>query len=107
MGIARQLLLKGSESRLLAQRLTRRPFVRRAVTRFMPGETADAALAAALSEGALGSGISGAGPSLFALCRSERGARAAAAAMGDAFTDLGLTSSARISPADCPGTRLI
>jgi len=71
----------------------------------IPG--AEAAMAAALDVGALGSGISGAGPSLFALCRSERAARAAMAEMADAFADAGLPAIGRISPADCPGVRLI
>jgi proline dehydrogenase len=51
MGLARELLLKGSESRWLADQLSRRRFVRRATTRFMPGESMDDALQAA---GALG-----------------------------------------------------
>jgi len=71
----------------------------------IPG--ARAAMAAALDAGALGSGISGAGPSLFALCRSNRGARAAMDAMAEAFADAGLPAVGRISPADCPGVRLI
>jgi proline dehydrogenase len=47
MGLARALLLKGSESRWLAVQMSRRRFVRRATTRFMPGESMDDALAAA------------------------------------------------------------
>jgi proline dehydrogenase len=47
MGLARELLLKGSESRWLADQLSRRGFVRRATTRFMPGERMADALAAA------------------------------------------------------------
>lgn len=47
MGLARALLLKGSESRWLADQLSRRGFVRRATTRFMPGESMDDALTAA------------------------------------------------------------
>lgn len=47
MGIARQLLLKGSESRWLSDRLSRRAFVQRAVTRFMPGEELESAVDAA------------------------------------------------------------
>jgi proline dehydrogenase len=43
----RSLLLRGSESRWLAERVAKRPFARRAVRRFMPGETVEAALAAA------------------------------------------------------------
>ncbi len=51
MGLARALLLKGSESRWLADQLSRRRFVRRATTRFMPGESMDDALEAAGSLG--------------------------------------------------------
>ncbi|MCL7972273.1 MAG: proline dehydrogenase family protein [marine benthic group bacterium] len=47
MGLARALLLKGSESRWLAEQLSRRRFVRRATTRFIPGELMEDALAAA------------------------------------------------------------
>jgi proline dehydrogenase len=54
MGLARALLLKGSESRWLADQMSRRRFVRRATTRFMPGETADDALNAAGSLGERG-----------------------------------------------------
>jgi len=54
MGLARALLLKGSESRWLADELSRRHFVRRATTRFMPGESMDDALAAADSLGEVG-----------------------------------------------------
>ena len=54
MGLARALLLKGSESRWLADQLSRRRFVRRATTRFMPGESMDDALEAARSLGGRG-----------------------------------------------------
>jgi len=66
-----------------------------------------AAVDAALSVGALGASISGAGPSLFALCRSVRSARSAAQAMTTAFRDAGLQSTTRISPASCPGARRV
>lgn len=62
-------------------------------------------IGAALAAGALGSSISGSGPSMFALCRSERGAAEAAEAMRAAFKRAGLDSSAALSPADCPGVR--
>jgi homoserine kinase len=62
---------------------------------------------AALDAGALGSSISGAGPSIFALCRSERSAGEVAAAMIGAFAAHGLRSSAIVSPADCPGARRV
>ena len=54
MGLARALLLKGSESRWLADQMSRRRFVRRATTRFMPGESMDDALEAARSLGGRG-----------------------------------------------------
>jgi homoserine kinase len=60
---------------------------------------------AALDAGALGSSISGAGPSIFALCRSERSAAEASAAMISAFKASGLVADAVVSPADCPGAR--
>lgn len=47
MGLARHLLLRGSESRWLKDRLAHRPFVHRAVRRFMPGEELDDAVEAA------------------------------------------------------------
>jgi homoserine kinase len=62
-------------------------------------------IAAALAAGALGSSISGSGPSIFALCHSERIAAEAARAMGEAFRRAGLESSTLHSPADCPGAR--
>lgn len=46
MGIAREILLRGSRSEWLAGQLTRRQFTRRAVERFMPGEDAAAAIEA-------------------------------------------------------------
>ncbi len=47
MGLARHLLLRGSESRWLGERLAHRPFVHRAVRRFMPGEELADAIEAA------------------------------------------------------------
>ena len=67
----------------------------------------DAVIEAALDSGALGSSISGAGPSIFALCRSERSAGEVAAAMARAFAGYGLSSTSTISPADCPGARRV
>ncbi len=71
--------------------------------RLIPG--CDAVIEAALATGALGSSISGSGPSIFALCRSERSAGEAARAMQAAFAAAGLESTAVTSPADCPGAR--
>ena len=47
MGLLRSALLAGSQSRWLRERAMRREFVRRAVSRFMPGEEVDDALEAA------------------------------------------------------------
>src|SRR5262245_12270438 len=47
MGIMRSLLLAGSQSTWLRTKAMRYKFVRRSVSRFMPGESADEALAAA------------------------------------------------------------
>jgi len=60
---------------------------------------------AALDAGALGSAISGSGPSIFALSRSPRSAEAAAAAMTAAFARAGLDASSIVSAADGPGVR--
>lgn len=65
----------------------------------------EAAIEAALQTGSLGSSVSGAGPSVFAFARSERGAREAATAMAAAFEREGLASRTVVSPADCPGVR--
>jgi proline dehydrogenase len=47
MDLMRSVLLAGSESRWLRAQATRRAFVRRAVSRFMPGESLEEALATA------------------------------------------------------------
>jgi proline dehydrogenase len=51
MSVLRRVLLAGSENRWLRERAVRYPFARRAVKRFMPGETAEEALAAARALG--------------------------------------------------------
>ena len=48
MGLARNLLLRVSENRKLRSSLPHYPFIRRAVTRFMPGETLPEATQAAM-----------------------------------------------------------
>jgi len=65
----------------------------------------DAVMAAAIGAGALGSSISGAGPSVFALCHSERSAVQVGTAMVKAFQSAGLEASMVVSLADCPGVR--
>ena len=47
MGLMRSLLLAGSESPWLRRHAPHLPFIRKAVTRFMPGETLEDALRAA------------------------------------------------------------
>src|SRR5256885_17181792 len=63
MGFARSLLLKASRSQWLARQLRERRFFQRAVKRFMPGETLEAALDAAgqFAKAGLGKGVPGFG----------------------------------------------
>lgn len=56
MSLARSLILAASDNRWLREHGTRIPFVRRAVSSFMPGETADDMLAAAAQQATLGVG---------------------------------------------------
>ena len=56
MALLRNLLIRGSESVALAGLVRDRGFARRAVRRFMPGETLEAALDAAAQQAALGIG---------------------------------------------------
>jgi proline dehydrogenase len=56
MSVMRTVLLKGSESAWLRERATRTAFVRRAVSRFMPGESFDDMLGAARQMADLGIG---------------------------------------------------
>ncbi len=57
-------------------------------SRFIPGF--DAVRSAGLEAGALGAGLSGSGPSMFALCRTMAEAQSAATAMADAFAKVGV-----------------
>lgn len=57
MNPMRGLLLAGSQSAWLRRQATRRAFVKRAVSRFMPGETLDEALAAATALQTAGMGV--------------------------------------------------
>jgi proline dehydrogenase len=56
MGVLRTTLLAGSQNRWLRERAPRHAFVRKAVARFMPGETAEEALVAVRSLEAQGLG---------------------------------------------------
>ncbi len=68
----------------------------------------EAVKARALEAGAVGAGLSGSGPSVFALCRGRRAARAAATAMEDAFlAEAGVRSDVVVSSANAPGARVL
>ncbi len=67
----------------------------------------DGAIRAARSVGAIGAGISGSGPTVFALAGSELTAEAAADAMQRAFTDAGVGSMRIVSAVDRVGARLV
>jgi homoserine kinase len=62
---------------------------------------------AALDHGALGSSISGAGPSVFAWFENIAAAAAAAPAMRDAFAHAGIVSESFISPVNGPSAELV
>jgi homoserine kinase len=63
--------------------------------------------AAALDAGALGASISGAGPSIFALCADRAGADRARGAMSDALTRLGRPHDSRVSGISPRGARQV
>jgi proline dehydrogenase len=56
MSLMRSVLLAGSQNAWLRERATRYPFVRRSVSRFMPGEKLEDALRATAEQGQLGVG---------------------------------------------------
>jgi homoserine kinase len=72
--------------------------------RFIPGF--DAVCAAATGAGALGAGISGSGPTVFALADGRGAAEAAAVAMVAAFWAEGRRAVHTVSPVDRGGARL-
>lgn len=61
----------------------------------------------ALNNGALGAGISGAGPSIFALCKGEIIANTVAKSMSDAYEDTGIPFNIHISKVNAEGTKII
>jgi homoserine kinase len=65
------------------------------------------AKAAAIRAGALGSSISGSGPTAFALVRGREVGERVAAAMVAAYRDEGIGSEARVAPVDREGARLV
>jgi homoserine kinase len=74
-------------------------------TRLLPGFAE--AKRAALNAGALGSSISGAGPTAFALARGDETAQRVSEAMTAAYAAKGFPSQARIARVDRRGARLI
>ncbi len=62
---------------------------------------------AAIENGALGSGISGAGPSIFALCKGQAIAEKVAYAMSNAYLDTGIAFDMHISKVNDVGTKII
>jgi homoserine kinase len=66
-----------------------------------------AARMAALEAGALGSSISGSGPTAFALCRGEASAQRVADVMAAAYRAGGIACQTRIAQPDLTGTRLV
>ena len=63
--------------------------------------------AAALASGALGAGISGSGPSVFALCRGAESAAEVKRAMSEAMRSGGIAFDAYMSPVSPEGARVI
>lgn len=62
---------------------------------------------AAIAAGALGAGLSGSGPSVFALCPDPATARHAGEAMADAFRPSGVEAVLRVSPVGAAGGRVL
>jgi homoserine kinase len=62
---------------------------------------------AALAAGALGAGLSGSGPAVFALCADAATARRAGDAMAEAFRPAGIDAAVRISAVGAAGGRVL
>jgi homoserine kinase len=62
---------------------------------------------AALQNGALGAGISGAGPSIFALCRGKESAEKVALAMKNSYLKTGIAFDIHLSKVNPEGTKAI
>ena len=61
----------------------------------------------ALNAGALGSGISGAGPSIFALCKGQNSAEQVAFAMSSSYSDTGIPFDIYVSRVNAEGVKII
>jgi len=71
-------------------------------TQLIPGF--DAIKNAALEAGAIGCGIAGSGPSIFALCKGESTARQVVKVIQDGFSKIGLINEGYVSQLNAPGT---
>jgi homoserine kinase len=89
-------LMKRSMSDLLAE--PRR-------TQLIPGY--EAIKNAAMEAGAIGCGIAGSGPSIFALCKGETTAKRVAKIIRNGFTGIGLFNEGYVSQLNAPGTIII
>ena len=67
----------------------------------------DATKFAAIQAGALGAGISGAGPSIFALCKGEAKAEKVAFAMSESYLNTGIVFDIHLSKINPEGVRII
>ena len=61
----------------------------------------------ALTAGAIGGGISGSGPSIFMLNRTEETAHAVGAALGSVFAELGIAFNVYVGPVGTEGARVV
>lgn len=89
-------LLKRSMSDLLAE-----PYRMQLIPGF------DSIKNAAMEAGAVGCGISGSGPSVFALCQGETTAKRVVLAIQDGFTKIGLHNEGYVSRANAQGSRIV
>jgi homoserine kinase len=62
---------------------------------------------AAIQNGALGAGISGAGPSIFALCKGKKSADNVAKAMNESYSSTGIDFDIHVSKVNSKGTEII
>ncbi len=61
----------------------------------------------ALAAGAIGGGISGSGPSIFMLNKTEETAQAVGAALGSVFAELGIAFNVYVGPVGTEGARVV
>jgi homoserine kinase len=67
----------------------------------------DKARQSALDSGALGYGLSGSGPSVFALCKGESSAKVVAQVIRESFAEAGLNSDMFVSRLNAPGATIL